>query len=134
MPAAPFARWLLPAALTLLSACSQTPSTINLDQEAKNHCPLSMQRGQELTLSLRSNPSTGFRWEVKEAASGVLKSLGKEVYSHPEDAGLVGSAGQSTWRYKAQNPGNGRLLMIYHQPWEPNVAPASTFDCAISVE
>jgi inhibitor of cysteine peptidase len=134
MPAAPFARWLLPAGLTLLSACSQTPSHVSLDQEAKNHCPLSLYPGQELTLSLRSNPSTGFRWEVKEAASGVLKSLGPEVYSHPEDAGLVGSAGQSTWRYKALNPGSGRLLMIYQQPWEPNVAPASTFDCQIEVQ
>jgi inhibitor of cysteine peptidase len=134
MPPIAFARWLLPLSLTLLSACSQTPRNLNLEADGKNHCPLSMYPGQELTLSLRSNPSTGFRWEVKEAASGVLKSLGPEVYSHPEDAGLVGSAGQSTWRYKALNPGSGRLLMIYQQPWEPNVAPASTFDCQIEVQ
>jgi inhibitor of cysteine peptidase len=130
----PSARWLLPLSVTLLAACSQTPHNLNLEADGKNHCPLSMHQGQELTLSLRSNPSTGFRWEVKEAAGGVLKSLGPEVYSHPEDAGLVGSAGQSTWRYKAQNPGNGRLLMIYQRPWETEVAPARTFDCAISVE
>lgn len=131
---APFVRWLLPASVILLTACAQTPRNLNLEADAEPHCPLTLYRGQELSLSLRSNPSTGFRWEVKEAASGVLKSLGPEVYSNPEDAALVGSAGQSTWRYKAQNSGNGRLLMIYHQPWEPNVAPASTFDCAIRVE
>jgi inhibitor of cysteine peptidase len=134
MPSARFARWLLPAGLTLLTACTQTPRYLTLEADAQKHCPLSMYRGQELMLSLRSNPSTGFRWEVKEAASGVLKSLGPEVYSNPEDSGLVGSAGQSTWRYKAEQAGNGRLLMIYHRPWETDVAPAKTFDCAISVE
>ncbi|MBP8185710.1 MAG: protease inhibitor I42 family protein [Pseudomonas sp.] len=134
MPPIAFARWLLPLSLTLLSACSQTPRNLNLEADTAVHCPLSMQRGQELSLSLRSNPSTGFRWEIKEAANGVLKSLGPEVYSHPEDAGLVGSAGQSTWRFKAEHAGNGRLLMVYQQPWEPNVVPARTFDCQIEVQ
>lgn len=128
------ARWLLAFGVTLLSACSQTPRNLSLEADTKNHCPLTMYRGQELTLSLRSNPSTGFRWVVKDAANGVLKSLGPEVYSHPEDAGLVGSAGQSTWRYKAEQLGNGRLLMVYQQPWEPYVVPAKTFDCSIRVE
>ena len=134
MHSVPFARWLLPASLSLLAACTQTPSSVSLDEEGQSHCPLTMYRGQELMLSLRSNPSTGFRWEVKDAASGVLKSLGPEVYSNPEDLGLVGSAGQSTWRYKADKPGNGHLLMVYRRPWEADVAPAQSFDCPISVE
>jgi inhibitor of cysteine peptidase len=134
MHSAPFARWLLAASLTLLTACSQTPSNLSLDADAQSQCPLNMHPGQELLLSLRSNPSTGFRWEVKDAASGVLKSLGPEVYSHPEDAGLVGSAGQSTWRFKAHTAGRGQLLLVYRQPWEPNVAPAQRFDCPITVE
>lgn len=134
MHSAPFVRWLLPACLSLLAACTQTPSNVSLDADAQSKCPLQIQRGQELMLSLRSNPSTGFRWVVKDAASGVLKSLGPEVYSNPEEVGLVGSAGQSTWRYKAEQTGNGHLLMIYHRPWEANVAPASTFDCQVEVK
>lgn len=131
---APFARGLLPSSFILLAACTQTPGNLNLEADAQKNCPLTMQLGQEMLISLRSNPSTGFRWEVKDAASGVLKSLGPELYSNPEDRGLVGSAGQSSWRYKAEHPGTGRLLMIYQQPWEPNVAPANTFDCTIRVE
>jgi inhibitor of cysteine peptidase len=134
MLCAPFARWLLPASLTVLAACTQTPGNLNLQADSEKNCPLNMRVGQEMQLSLRSNPSTGFRWVVKDAASSVLKSLGPELYSNPEDRGLVGSAGQSSWRYKAEHPGNGRILMIYQQPWEPNVAPANTFDCAIRVE
>ncbi|MDP3847402.1 MAG: protease inhibitor I42 family protein [Pseudomonas sp.] len=134
MHSAPFVRWLLPASLSLLAACTQTPSSVSLDEDAQSHCPLTIYRGQELMLSLRSNPSTGFRWEVKDAASGVLKSLGPEVYSNPEDLDLVGSAGQSTWRYKADKPGNGHLLMVYRRPWEADVAPAQNFVCPITVE
>ena len=48
-------------------------------------------------------------------------------------SGVVGAAGQSTWRYQAQLSGNGRLLMHYQRPWEVDVAPAKTIDCQIEV-
>ena len=72
-------------------------------------------------------------WVVEDAASGVLRSLGQEVYTTPEDAGVVGAAGQSTWRYQVYQAGEGRLLMHYRRPWEVEVAPAKTIDCKISV-
>jgi inhibitor of cysteine peptidase len=129
-----FARWLLPASLALLTACTQTPRNVSLDEDAQSNCPLHLYRGQEVMINLRSNPSTGFRWEIKDAASSVLKSLGPEVYSNPEEVGLVGSAGQSSWRYRAQAAGTGQLLMVYRQPWEPYVLPAQQFTCSINVE
>ena len=134
MPISRLSRWLLPASLALLAACSQAPSTVSLDDDQQSRCPLALYTGQEVLISLRSNPSTGFRWEVKDAASGVLKSLGPEVYSNPEDVGLVGSAGQSTWRYKAEKTGNGHLLMVYRRSWEADVAPTSSFDCQVEVQ
>ena len=84
-------------------------------------------------MTLPSNPTTGFRWVVEDAASGVLRSLGQEVYTTPEDAGVVGAAGQSTWRYQVYQTGEGRLLMHYRRPWEVEVAPAKTVDCQINV-
>ena len=105
--------------LSLLAACSQTPSTVSLDEARVSRCPLQLARGQTLLINLRSNPTTGFRWQVQDAAPGVLRSLGPEVYSNPEDSGLVGS---------------GRLLLVYRRPWETDVAPAQTFDCQVTVE
>ena len=64
----------------------------------------------------------------------VLQSLGPEVYSNPEDSGLVGAGGLSTWRFTAHEPGEGRLLLTYQQPWEQNVPPAQTFECEIRVK
>ena len=94
------------SSLSLLAACTQTPSTVNLDEERVSRCPLELARGQTVLINLRSNPTTGFRWQVQDAAPGVLRSLGPEVYSNPEDSGLVGSAGQSSWRFEAAQPGS----------------------------
>jgi inhibitor of cysteine peptidase len=121
------------AARVLLAACAQKPpQNVALDHSAQ--CPLKLVTGQRLTLTLPSNPTTGYRWLLQNPAPGVLKSLGPEVYSNPEDAGLVGGAGQSVWRFLAQAPGQGHLLLVYQQPWAPEVKPQQTFDCALSVK
>ncbi|MDN7142538.1 protease inhibitor I42 family protein [Pseudomonas sp. JQ170] len=127
------ARLLVPLSLALLTACAQQPRhSIALDDQAD--CPVQLQTGQQLTLTLPSNPSTGYRWLVQNPANSILRSLGPEVYSHPEDAGVVGSAGQSVWRYQAQATGEGHLILVYQQPWAPEVRPVKTFDCAITVK
>lgn len=119
--------------LMLLSACAQKPSSVNLQQDQQGKCPLTLDSGQQLILNMPSNPTTGFRWLIRDAAANVLQSLGPEVYSNPEDAGLVGSAGRSTWRFQAKQPGEGRLLLTYERPWEVGVVPAQRFECAIRV-
>lgn len=120
--------------LGLLSACTphRGPSEPLL-LEKQRQCPVHVSVGQALTLSLPSNPSTGYRWLLQNPANSVLTALGPEVYSHPEEAGLVGSAGQSQWRFKATQAGSGHLLLVYQQPWAPEVKPAMTFDCDIEV-
>lgn len=127
------ARLLLPLGLSLLAACtSSSRQTLQLDSQAQ--CPLQIRTQQTLALTLPSNPTTGFRWQLVDAAPPLLRSLGPEVYSNPEDVGLVGSAGQSTWRFQAVTAGEGRLRLQYRRPWENDVAPAKTFDCPIRVK
>lgn len=127
-------RLLLPCSLALLAACSSAPKpSVSVEEKQLGKCPMELHSGQTLTITLPSNPTTGFRWVVSDAAPGVLRSLGPEVYTTPEDAGLVGSAGQSTWRYQAYQRGQAHLLMHYQRPWETDVAPAKTIDCQIEV-
>lgn len=125
-------RILVASSLTLITACAQQPPQ-NVDLDAKHECPVRLQLGQSLTLSLPSNPTTGYRWRVDNAAAEVLRALSPEVYSQPEAAGLVGSAGVSTWRFQAKAVGAAQLILVYQQPWAPEVRPVQTFDCAISV-
>jgi len=125
-------RLLLPLSLALLAACASSPKH-NLTVEKQSECPVRMTNGQNLILTLPSNPTTGYRWAIQDSAGGVLKALSPEVYSNPEDAGIVGSAGISTWRFQAFAVGTGRLRLTYSQPWAPEVPAIKTFDCAIAV-
>ncbi|WP_457969509.1 protease inhibitor I42 family protein [Pseudomonas sp. R4-84] len=126
-------RLLVPVSLALLSACATLPKH-NVTVEKQSQCPVQLKSGQNLILSLPSNPTTGYRWSIQDSAGGVLKGLGPEVYRNPEDAGIVGAAGVSTWRFQAFDAGTGRLRLTYQQPWAPEVPPVETFDCAISVK
>lgn len=125
-------RLLVPLSFALLSACAQQP-TQPVALDAESECPTRLQVGQTLTLTLPSNPSTGYRWRVENPAANVLQSLGPEVYSAPEEENVVGSAGVSTWRYQASSTGDGQLVLVYQQPWAADVAPVQTFDCRIVV-
>lgn len=115
--------------LALLAGCAHNAGSQLVQKQSQ--CPLSLGVGDSLLLTLPSNPTTGFRWVLRDGADTVLESLGPEVYSNPEDAGLVGSAGLSTWRFSVKHVGSGHLRLTYQRPWETDVAPAQTFDCAL---
>ncbi|MBX9764913.1 MAG: protease inhibitor I42 family protein [Pseudomonadaceae bacterium] len=118
----------------LLSACAQKPNSVTLDQKHQSKCPLELHVGQQFNLRLPSNPTTGFRWLMRDAAPQVLKSLGPEVYSNPEDTGLVGSSGISTWRFNVVAAGEGQLSLTYERPWEVGVVPAQRFTCTLKAQ
>ena len=134
MPSLSVLRPLPLAALLLLAACAnEAPSTLTLETEARYCDPLVLHEGQDFNLNLPSNPTTGFRWMMRETAAPQLKLLGPEVYSTPEEAGVVGSAGVSTWRFRAVSRGEAKLVLDYRRPWENGVAAAKSFVCKISV-
>jgi len=118
--------------LSLLTACAQQPAH-NVTLEDQSDCPQQLYVGQQLILSLPSNPTTGYRWAIQDSAGGVLRSLGPEVYTSSDNGQLLGSAGQSTWRFQVFAPGSGRLRLTSQQPWEPEAEPAQVFDCPITV-
>ncbi|PWE39401.1 protease inhibitor I42 family protein [Pseudomonas prosekii] len=119
-------------AVALLAGCASQTSQ-NVTVEKQSECPAKLHNGQNLIVMLPSNPTTGYRWSIQDSAGGVLRALSPEVYSNPEDAGIVGSAGVSTWRFQSFASGTGRLRLTYSQPWAPEVPAVQTFDCAISV-
>ena len=119
-------------ALSLLTACAQQPAH-NVTLEDQSDCPQQLHVGQQLILSLPSNPTTGYRWAIQDSAGGVLRSLGPEVYTSSDNGQLLGSGGQSTWRFQVFAAGSGRLRLTSQQPWEPEAEPAQVFDCPITV-
>ena len=85
--------------------------------------------GDEITLRLAENPSTGFRWSEPEHDPAVLDYLGSEY----ESGGLrPGAAGTRTVRFRAAAPGRTRIRLRNVRPTVPD-APAESYEVAIEV-
>lgn len=116
------------------------PSTATADKElaltADNDGEtITLKVGQEFTIALKSNPSTGYGWEAIPLPEPVVEQVGEATYTPDENSDRrVGVGGTSTFRFKAVAAGKGPLKLVYRRPWERNVAPATSFSVKLVVE
>ncbi|MEW6059048.1 MAG: protease inhibitor I42 family protein [Actinomycetota bacterium] len=103
------------AALAIV-ACgdeSNSPKSVELSVEDDGR-DFALNPGDELTVTLESNASTGFRWVlVTEPDSGVLELLGSEYIAATTD--LVGAPGVEVWRFRATGAGQTTLKLRYER-------------------
>jgi inhibitor of cysteine peptidase len=91
-------------------------------------------QGQELVITLASNPSTGYGWEWVPAEDGVLAQVGEPEFSQkPREKALVGAGGAETLRFEAKKAGQTTLELVYHRPWEKDADPERTFSVQVTV-
>ena len=130
------------ATLLLVLACATTPpassgspSTVVAAPmtliEAASGWEASLVPGQELNLTLASNVTTGYQWELAQPAAAVLEVLDPGTYhasSAQEGQGtLVGRGGVTSFRFRAIRSGTDTLRLVYRRPWEKEQPPARTF-------
>jgi inhibitor of cysteine peptidase len=89
--------------------------------------------GGEIVIELEGNPSTGYTWETKDMDVSLLQQVGETAFKS-SNPGLIGSGGTLTLTFKALKTGKATLTLIYHRPWETNVAPQSTFIVTLAVK
>jgi len=107
-----------------------TPPEQRVDETA-NGGQVFLQVGETLVVALASNPSTGYKWEIAEVDSMVLK-LTKEDFK--VDSDLVGAPGTQLFFFDALKIGQTSLQLVYHRPWETGVEPADTFSITVEVK
>ena len=74
--------------------------------------------GEELTVTLGSNPTTGFRWS--EFAEISDESVIKQVSHKFVGPGIdkpPGTPGEEVWTFKALKKGTTTISMEYSRPW-----------------
>ncbi len=85
--------------------------------------PIAVRSGDQFTLTLPSNPSTGFSWQMlNQPDSKVLKKVGSK-YNEPEKP-MPGRPVTETWTFKSVGKGKQSIEMAYLRPWEKGVTPA----------
>jgi len=121
--------WLL--AVGAASCDSGTPFAPTLAfGEAADDQQVELSVGQRFLVSLESNPSTGYRWEIAELDTSVVAQAGEPSFAASSD--LVGASGFETWRFQAVAAGETELRLVYRRPWEQE-PPLQSYTLHLSV-
>jgi predicted secreted protein len=110
------------------------PEEVNVDEKDADS-QVELEQGQILVVTLESNPTTGYSWEVVETQESVLEQIGEAEFK-PSQTGeppLVGAGGWEIFRFKAISAGQTSLKLVYHRPWEEGVEPLKTFSIQVAV-
>jgi inhibitor of cysteine peptidase len=130
---------------TLTPTPSTTPSPtsdkINLSMGNKinlsmdyNGRQIELTNGQTFNVTLETNPSTGYSWEVVELNNSIIQKIGEAV-SEPNitQKNMVGVPVMHTFQFEVINTGQTTLKIVYHRIWEKDVAPVKTFSVELFV-
>jgi len=126
--------WLFGLFVILLLTGGCSASEIRMD-DTHNNSQKEILRGQTLVVTLASNPTTGYSWQVAEADKAVLRQVGDAEFksSAPSNPPLVGASGTETFRFETIGAGTTTLKMIYRRSWEKDVPPIKTFTVQVVV-
>ena len=88
--------------------------------------------GEVLVITLESNPTTGYSWQIAAGGGSVLQQIGEAEFSPQSD--LMGAPGVETFRFEAASSGQAELSLLYQRPWEKDVEPLQTFSLQVFVQ
>lgn len=102
-------------------ACVCLFSTAHADISNPQKTILVTKESSEFTITLASNPSTGFVWLLESYDPHLLK-VKKHDYVAPVTKNKVGVSGVETWEFAARKdvigPRVTKITLIHARPWE----------------
>ncbi len=99
---------------------------------ADNGGVVSASAGERVVLTLESNASTGYRWNLSEEPDPEVLAFVSSAYVEPEDSELVGASGTEVWEWDAVAEGSTVLRLEYARPFEPDDV-ADEFEVTVEV-
>jgi len=102
--------------------------------EANNGGQIELELDKLLVVTLESNPSTGYQWELIENNDVILKQFGQTEFKPSETSNprVVGAGGWEIFRFKAVSAGQTTLELVYHRSWE-DAEPLKAFSIQVTV-
>ncbi|OGT43258.1 MAG: hypothetical protein A3F42_06880 [Gammaproteobacteria bacterium RIFCSPHIGHO2_12_FULL_37_34] len=103
---------------------SQTKSAITTKNDLYTERSLNIvvtKAHPEFTLQLKSNPTTGYSWFLREYSRNLIKPL---KHSYQKSVGnLIGAPGYELWTFQVNPAGfvvpqHTTIRMIYARPWQ----------------
>jgi inhibitor of cysteine peptidase len=95
--------------------------------------PISVKAGEDFVISLDSNRTTGYQWQLAEPLDkNILKLAGIEYKAPKTD--LIGAGGKDLVTLKAVGKGKAQVNLRYVRPWEKDAAPAKKVTFSVEVQ
>ncbi len=89
--------------------------------------------GREFTLTLESNRTTGYQWQLAEIPDENVVQLIGNRFDAP-DTRLIGAGGKEVWTFKAVGKGRAEIRLKYVRLWEKDVPPVKEAVFTVVVE
>ncbi len=118
--------------LFLIVACSGAAGASLTLNDSHHGGTASIRVGEIVEIVLKSNPTTGYRWQVESVDRGILEQEGEPDFI--PDRMARGAGGRSFFRFKAVAAGKTMLRLIYHRSFEKDQPPINVFEITLSVE
>lgn len=90
--------------------------------------------GEQITLELPANPSTGYSWRIVGTMPSLLRSVAREYEPGQNTGNIVGAGGTEIWTFQAHETGQADMTMEYVRPWETDTPAALTRTFRITVQ
>ena len=129
------------AASLCLFACTPRQASVDVSCDEfyeQNHISkeVDVAVGDSFTVTLCSNPTTGFQWESAQISDQtVLQQTDHKFVPPPERPEPVeGEAGKEVWTFKALKKGTTEVSLEYSRPWEEGEKGEWTFVLTVTVK
>lgn len=101
-----------------------TANQVELDA-SDNGGQVELEVGQVLAITLETNPTTGYWWDVAELDDAILRQMGSPLYQPLGSEEEDGAGGLGTFRFEAVGVGQTTLELAYRG--SPDEEPETTF-------
>src|SRR5258708_27399898 len=92
----------------LLGSDVSVSATEVIATEVSNGKTIAVAKGDSLVISLESNPSTGYVWQVGKNDNAILKLAGQPAF-HPSTDRMLGASGRQLFKFEATSAGSDAL-------------------------
>jgi predicted secreted protein len=91
-------------------------------EKSKQAKVIEVQAGQNFTIILKANATTGYQWQFAKPLDENLVQLISSKYL-ADKINLVGAGGKQIWLFKALKVGQTNISFKYVRSWEKNTLP-----------
>ncbi len=90
-----------------------------------------VERGAKITIELKENPTTGYRWTISSIDQALLAAKGDEFLPHDQKG--AGAGGQHRFFFRAERAGSTALSLINKRSWQRDDQAVGAFNLIICI-